>query len=119
MSIHSQARRDAVRGRADDARAVARDLTICSTCDGHFVYPLRWRAVGPQHWRIELRCPDCEGRGTVVEHQSVVDHFDELLEQGAADLARDLHTLVQLAIDAAVEELHVSLASGLLLPEDF
>ena len=72
-----------------------------------------------QHWRIELRCPDCEDRATVVEHQSVVDRFDELLEQGAADLARDLHALVQIAIDAEVEQLHVSLASGRLRPEDF
>ena len=109
----------AVRTQADDARAVARDLTICSTCGGHLVYPLRWSAVGMQHWRIELRCPDCEGRGTVVEHQSVIDRFDELLEQGAADLARDLHALVQITIDAEVEELHLSLASGRLRPEDF
>ena len=72
-----------------------------------------------QHWRIELRCPDCEDRGTVVEHQAVVDSFDELLEQGAADLARDLHALVEIAIDAEVEQLHVSLASGRLRPEDF
>ena len=98
---------------------MARDLTICGDCDGHFVYPLRWSAVGQEHWRIELRCPDCEGRGTVVEHQAVVDRFDDLLEQGAADLARDLHALVQIAIDAEVEQLHVSLASGLLRPEDF
>ena len=98
---------------------MARDLTICSDCDGHFVHPLRWSAVGREHWRIELRCPDCEARGTVVEHQTVVDRFDDLLEQGAADLARDLHALVQLAIDAEVEQLHVSLASGLLRPEDF
>ena len=119
MSIHSEARQNAVRTAADDARAVARDLTICSSCGGHLVYPLRWSAVGAQHWRIELRCPDCEQRGTVVEHQSVVDHFDELLEQGAADLARDLHALVQMAIDAEVEELHYSLASGLLRPEVF
>jgi len=72
-----------------------------------------------QHWRIELRCPDCEDRWTVVEHQSVVDRFDELLEQGAADLARDLRALAQIAIDAEVEELHLSLASGRLRPEDF
>ena len=97
MPIPSEARLDAVRRRADDARAVARDLTICSTCGGHLVHPLRWRAVGMQHWRIELRCPDCEDRATVVEHQDVVDRFDELLEQGAADLARSLHALVQLS----------------------
>ena len=72
-----------------------------------------------RHWGIQLRCPDCEDRGTVVEHQSVVDRFDELLEQGAADLARDLRALAQIAIDAEVEELHVSLASGRLRPEDF
>ena len=97
MSIPSEARLDAVRRQADDARAVARDLTICSTCGGHLVYPLRWSAVGTRHWRIELRCPDCEDRATVVEHQEVVDRFDELLEQGATVLARDLHALVQLA----------------------
>ena len=72
-----------------------------------------------RHWRIELRCPDCEDRGTVVEHPAVVDRFDELLEQGAADLARDLRALAQIAIDAEVEELHLSLASGRLRPEDF
>ena len=119
MAIDQHARRTAVRTQADDARAVAQDLTICGSCGGHLVHPLRWSAVGAQHWRIELRCPDCEGRGTVVEHQSVVDRFDELLEQGAAELARDLHALVEIAIDAEVQELHLSLSSGLLRPEDF
>ena len=98
---------------------MVRDLTTCRFCGGHLVYPLRWSAVGTQHWRIELRCPECEDRGTVVEHQAVVDRFDERLEQGAAALARDLHELVQITIDAEVEQLHVSLSSGRLRPEDF
>ncbi len=119
MSIRAAAHQRNVRRPSDDARAVARDLTICSACGGHFVYPLDWAAVGTQHWRIELRCPDCEARGTIVERQPVVDRFDELLEQGSAELARALHALVQSDIDAEVAQLHDSLATGRLRPEDF
>ena len=78
---------------AADAEAAV-DLTICGACDCQFVQPVDWEEAGPRHWKLELRCPNCEARGTVVVEDAVVDHYDLVLERGSAELARSLHEVV-------------------------
>jgi hypothetical protein len=95
------------------------DLTICGTCDCRFVQPVDWEESGPRHWRLELRCPNCESRGTVVVEDDVVDHYDLVLEQGSAELARTLHEVVEASIDDEVAQLRMALERDLILPEDF
>ncbi len=36
------------------------ELHVCFNCAGELVYPLDWCEEGLRHWRIVLRCPDCE-----------------------------------------------------------
>jgi hypothetical protein len=98
---------------------IAEDLTVCGSCGCPFVQPVDWDEVGRHHWRLELRCPNCEGIGTVVVEDEVVDHYDIELERGAAALARELHALVEANIEEEVARLGAALDSGLLLPEDF
>ena len=54
-----------VAGAATPSHAEAAvDLTICGACDCQFVQPVDWEEAGPRHWQLELRCPNCEARGT-------------------------------------------------------
>ena len=38
----------------------AEALHVCFHCSGELVYPLDWTEEGPHHWRVLLRCPECE-----------------------------------------------------------
>jgi hypothetical protein len=101
-----------------DAEAAV-DLTICGVCDCPYVQPVDWDEAGPRHWKLELRCPNCEAYGTVVVGDDVVDHYDLVLERGSAELARSLHELVESGIDDEVERFSTALQQDLILPEDF
>ena len=104
---------------AEAAVEAAVDLTVCGACDCQFVQPVDWEEAGPHHWRLELRCPNCEARGTVVVEDAVVDQYDIVLERGSAELARSLHEVVASSIEDEVQRLHDALEQDLILPEDF
>jgi hypothetical protein len=95
------------------------DLTVCGACDCRFVQPVDWEEAGPRHWRLELRCPNCEAHGTVVVEDEVVDHYDLVLERGSAELARSLHDAVESSIEDEALRLRAALERDLILPEDF
>jgi hypothetical protein len=105
--------------RAAMLAEVAHDLTLCGACGCEFVQPVDWDEAGPRHWKLELRCPNCERHGTVVVEDEVVDHYDLELERGAARLARELHEAVEQGIEDEVARFAAALDSGLILPEDF
>src|SRR5664280_2543167 len=52
-------------------------LHVCFHCSGELVYPLDWSEEGPRHWRVVLRCPDCESRREGVFDQSMVERLDD------------------------------------------
>src|ERR1700720_234640 len=54
-------------------------LHVCFHCAGELAYPLDWCEEGPRHWRIVLRCPDCESLREGVFEQSVVETLDDEL----------------------------------------
>lgn len=105
-------------GQSAHAEAAV-DLTVCGACDCRFVQPVDWEEAGPRHWRLELRCPNCEARGTVVIEDEVLDHYDLVLEHGSADLARSLHEVVESSIEDEATRLRDALEQDLILPEDF
>ncbi len=105
--------------RDELVREAASDLTLCGRCGCEFVQPVDWDEAGPRHWRLELRCPNCGGRGTVVVEDEVVDHYDLELERGSAALARALHRVSQENIDDEVARFAAALGADAILPEDF
>lgn len=109
---------DAAR-RDELSREAAADLTLCGRCGCEFVQPVDWDEAGPRHWRLELRCPNCGGHGTVVVEDEVVDHYDLELERGSAELARTLHRVSQENIDDEVARFAAALGADAILPEDF
>jgi hypothetical protein len=100
-------------GRADP------DLSRCDGCGSMLVQPLDWGLVGRTHWRVLLRCPNCERTATGVFGQDVVDRYDRDLERGTRKLTRTLSRLTKARIEAEIEQFAKALESGLIEPFDF
>ncbi|MBA3420430.1 MAG: hypothetical protein H0U12_00780 [Thermoleophilaceae bacterium] len=105
---------------ARDRTAVcAEDAHLCPACDCSLVYPLAWMAVPPERWSVDLRCPNCERRETVVFDQDVADRFDEELESGAETLMTDLKRLTLANMADHVDRFVAALGAGAIHPMDF
>src|SRR5437763_1036134 len=61
-------------------------LNVCFHCAGELVYPLDWSEEGLRHWRIVLRCPECESRREGVFEQSSVEMLDDELDRASSAL---------------------------------
>ena len=95
------------------------DLHICPACSSELVQPGTWAPVDSRRWRVELNCPDCGWFGAGVFSQQVLDRYDEILDEGAAELVRELQDLAEENMRADVELFASALDSDQILPEDF
>ncbi len=95
------------------------DLHVCPRCGSGFVQPREWAPVDMRRWRVELACPECDWHGSGLFSQQAVDRYDEVLDEGAAILTRDLHELAEANMRAAIESFSSALAADQILPEDF
>ena len=64
-------------------------------CGSDFVYPLDWAQRPTSSWAVDLRCPECEWRGSGVYGQEVLDRFDIELDAGTAAVIDDLADLTR------------------------
>ena len=94
-------------------------LHVCSECSSSLVYPTDWQEAGPNHWEVELRCPNCEWRGTGVFHQDIVEAFDDELDRGIDVLLGDYRALVNSNMEDEIERFAKALDAGAILPADF
>ncbi|MEA2496477.1 MAG: hypothetical protein QOJ29_4388 [Thermoleophilaceae bacterium] len=94
-------------------------LHVCLECDSKLVYPTDWQESGPEHWEVELRCPNCEWRGNGVFAQDVVESFDDELDRGIDVLLSDYRALVSSNMEDEVERFAKALDAGAILPADF
>jgi hypothetical protein len=104
---------------APDSVRAPDPLHICFHCAGELAYPLDWVEEGPRHWRIVLRCPECEARREGVFEQSVVEQLDEQLDQATGTLLSDLKQLTQANMEDEVEFFIRALDADLIVPSDF
>ena len=95
------------------------ELHVCPSCASELVYPIEWAPADMCHWRVELRCPECEWHQVGLYEQAVLDRFDDILDAGTEDLVADLQQLQRSNIECEVKRLGTALTSDLLLPEDF
>jgi hypothetical protein len=105
-----------------DAGALDRALDplhVCFHCASELVYPLDWIEEGPRHWRIFLRCPDCESRREGVFEHPAVELLDEELDRGTGALLSDLRRMTHANMSEEVEFFIRALAADLILPSDF
>jgi hypothetical protein len=94
-------------------------LHVCSECASSLVYPTDWQEAGPDHWDVELRCPNCEWRGHGVFHQNIVEAFDDELDRGIDVLLSDYRSLVNSNMEDEIDRFARALDAGAILPVDF
>jgi len=94
-------------------------LHVCFHCAGELVYPLDWSEEGPRHWRIMLRCPECESRREGVFDQAAVERLDDELDRGSSALLGDLRRMTHANMSEEIEFFARALEADLILPSDF
>jgi hypothetical protein len=102
-----------------EAPAGDNPLHVCVECGSTLVYPTDWQEAGPDHWDVELRCPNCEWRGNGVFHQDVVEAFDDELDRGIDVLLSDYRALVTSNMEDEIGRFAKALDVGAILPADF
>lgn len=94
-------------------------LHVCIECSSTLVYPTDWQEAGPEHWEVDLRCPNCEWRGSGVFHQDIVESFDDELDRGIDVLLSDYRSLVSSNMEDEIDRFAQALDLGAILPADF
>ena len=95
------------------------ELHICPQCSSRLVYPTDWAPVDMCHWRVELRCPECEWQQVGLFEQTVLDRFDEVLDAATDAMIADLRRLQSSNMEHELERFNEALGRDLILPEDF
>lgn len=101
------------------APSTPEQLHVCFNCDGELVYPLDWCEEGVRHWRIVLRCPECESRREGVFEQSAVELLDGELDRAAGALLGDLRRMTHANMSEEVDFFVRALDADLITPADF
>ncbi|MEA2426103.1 MAG: hypothetical protein QOH13_2513 [Thermoleophilaceae bacterium] len=104
---------------AVDPATAGDTLHVCAECSSTMVYPTDWQESGPSHWEVELRCPNCEWRGTGIFHQDIVEAFDDELDRGIDVLLSDYRALVSSNMEDEIDRFAKALDAGAILPADF
>ena len=102
-----------------DLQESVNQLLNCGECGCDTVQPVEWDGYGPRHWKIELRCPNCEARCTTVVEDDVAELCDRAHQRGADELEMALTALATENAERDNEPLSFALANNHLLPEDF
>ena len=104
---------------ASDSTCSGEPLHVCFHCSGELAYPLDWSEEGPQHWRILLRCPECESRREGVFEQTMVERLDDELDRGSSALLGDLRRMTHANMSEEIEFFVRALDADVILPSDF
>jgi hypothetical protein len=102
-----------------DHASAPEHLHVCFHCAGELVYPLDWSEEGPRHWRVVLRCPECESRREGVFEQAAVERLDDELDRGSSALLGDLRRMTHANMSEEIEFFVRALDADLITPGDF
>jgi hypothetical protein len=94
-------------------------LHVCFHCSGELVFPLDWCEEGHRHWRIVLRCPECESRREGIFEQAAVERLEDELDRAAAALLGDLRRVTHANMSDEIEFFIRALDADLIVPSDF
>ncbi len=97
----------------------AEEPHLCPDCDCSLVYPIAWVAAPSERWSVDLRCPNCERKGTVLLAQDVADRLDQELERGEETMMTDLKRLTLANMADHVDRFVAALGAGAIHPMDF
>ena len=97
----------------------AAELHRCPDCGSDLVHPLEWDPVDMCHWRVALRCPECEWRSVGIYGKADLDHFDDVLDAGTDTMVANLRRLQRTNMESELLRFNLALGNDLILPEDF
>jgi transcription initiation factor IIE alpha subunit len=106
--------------RFHDAEETVRPgLHLCPDCESDLVQPVTWAEASDDQWELVLSCPNCGWDTEGVFSQDQVQELEEKLDEGLADMLRDLQRLTQANMSDQIERFCAALHADLILPEDF
>lgn len=94
-------------------------LTICGSCGSMLVQPQAWRQASSREWRVELRCPECEGFGTAVVDEELAEQLTLFHERARALVEVSMLRLASDNAEREIDRFARALETDLILPEDF
>jgi hypothetical protein len=97
----------------------AEPLHVCFHCAGELVHPIDWAEAGSNHWRILLRCPECEATREGVFEQRAVERLDDELDRATGALLSDLQRVTHANMAEEIELFVRALEADLIVPSDF
>jgi hypothetical protein len=99
--------------------APRRALHICPECDSQLVQPVAWSEATEGRWELLLSCPNCWWETESLFDEDQVLALEERLDEGLAEMLRDLQRLTQANMADQLERFTAALRSDQILPEDF
>lgn len=95
------------------------ELTLCGSCGSMLVQPVTWRQAEPAGWSVELRCPECEERGTEVVGEELAEQLSLFHERARALVELSMLRLASENAEREIDRFARALERELILPEDF
>lgn len=100
-------------------RAQREALHVCDSCGGQLVHPLDWTEESPEHWRILMRCPDCDAQREGVFGRAIVERLDDELDRASAAMLSDYRQLMHANMVEEADIFARALALDLIGADDF
>ena len=105
--------------RFNDSKHVTRGLNVCPECSSDLVQPIEWSEAPDDAWNLVLSCPNCNWYTEGLYTQDQVRELEDRLDEGLADMLRDLKRLTQANMADQIDRFVTALYADQILPEDF
>ena len=105
--------------RFNDQNSATRGLHVCPDCASELVQPVDWSEAPDECWNLLLSCPNCDWYTEGLYTQEQVRALEDRLDEGLADMLRDLQRLTQANMADQIDRFVTALHADQILPEDF
>jgi hypothetical protein len=105
--------------RFNDSSQVQRGLHVCPDCSSELVQPVDWSEAPDDCWNLLLNCPNCDWYTEGLYSADQVRELEDRLDEGLADMLRDLQRLTQANMADQIDRFVNALHADQILPEDF
>jgi len=105
--------------RFGDQSHATRGLHVCPDCSSELVQPVDWSEAPDDAWNLLLACPNCDWYTEGLYTADQVRDLEDRLDEGLADMLRDLQRLTQANMADQIDRFVVALYADQILPEDF
>ena len=105
--------------RFNDQNHTHRGLHVCPDCSSDLVQPVDWSEAADDCWNLLLSCPNCDWYTEGLYTADQVRELEDRLDEGLADMLRDLQRLTQANMADQIDRFVNALNADQILPEDF